>query len=86
MTLEELRMLPLTYTFGYSADDHAVRQYVNQEHGVARQVYTPRNPETWEWGNGEVSFMLLATREEFDTVEELHTALERVNSIRGGDE
>lgn len=77
MTLEELRMLPLTYTFGYSADDHAVRQYVNQEHGVARQVYTFRNPETLEWGNGEMSFMLLATKEEFDTVEELHAAMKK---------
>lgn len=77
MTLEELRMLPLTYTFGYSADDHAVRQYVNQEHGVARQVYTPRNTKTFEWGKGEVSFMLLATKEEFDTVEELHAAMKK---------
>lgn len=77
MTLEELRMLPLTYTFGYSANNHAVRQYVNQEHGIAKQVYTPRNPETLEWGNGEMSFMLLATKEEFDTVEELHAAMKK---------
>ena len=83
MTLEELRMLPLTYTFGYSADDHAVRQYVNQEHGVARQVYTTRNTKTFEWGKGEVSFMLLATKEEFDTVEELHAAIERAHGIGG---
>jgi hypothetical protein len=74
MTLEEFRLLPMQYKFGYSADDHALRQYVNEEYGIARQLYTPRNPDTCEWGKGENSFMLLATNEEFDTVGELYTA------------
>lgn len=68
MTLEELQKIPLQYTFGYSAEDHGLRQYVNQEHKIAKQVYTPRKISTGEWGNGEATFKLLDTGEEFDTI------------------
>jgi hypothetical protein len=71
MTLEELQAIPLQYTFGYSADSHGLRQYVNEEHQIAKQVITPRNKKTGEWGKGEVTFKLLDTKEEFDTIEGL---------------
>ena len=77
MTLDELRSIPLQYTFGYSADDHAVRQYISEDKLVAKQVYTPRDPETGLWGNGQISYMLVPTAQEFDTVEEL---LEAINA------
>ena len=51
MTLEELRAIPLQYTFGYSARDHALRQYQNVEHKIAKQVYTPRKISTGEWSD-----------------------------------
>lgn len=51
MTLEELRAIPLQYTFGYSAEDHALRQYQNVEHKIAKQVYTPRKISTGEWSD-----------------------------------
>ena len=75
MTLEELAAIPLQYTFGYSAEDHGLRQYVNQEHGIAKQVYTPRKISTGEWGNGKVTFKLLDTKEEFDTIQGLLDAI-----------
>ena len=75
MTLEELQLLRLQYRFGYSAEDHALRQYVNEEHGIAKQVYTPRKISTGEWGVGKAAYKLLKTGEEFDTVEELLAAI-----------
>lgn len=71
MTLEQLRALPMQYTFGYSADTHGLRQFVNIEHGIAKQVYTPRNTKTGEWGAGEVAYKMTDTGQEFDTIEEL---------------
>lgn len=75
MTLEELREIPLQYTFGYSADGHGLRQYVNVEHQIAKQVYTPRNKKTGEWGTGEATYKMLDTGEEFDTVADLLAAI-----------
>ena len=77
MTLEELKLIPLQYTFGYSAEDHGLRQYVNEEHGIAKQVYTPRKISTGEWGVGKAAYKLLKTNEEFDTVEELLAAINK---------
>ena len=71
MTKEELAAIPLQYTFGYSAEDHGLRQYINEEHQIAKQVYTPRKISTGEWGNGKTSYMLLDTKEEFDTIDGL---------------
>jgi hypothetical protein len=80
MTLEELRAIPLQYTFGYSAEDHGLRQYVNEEHKIAKQVYTPRNPKTLVWGDGKASFMLTDTGEEFDTIDGLLAAINKRES------
>jgi hypothetical protein len=71
MTLEELAAIPLQYTFGYSAEDHGLRQYINEEHQIAKQVITPRKISTGEWGKGKATFKLLDTKEEFDTIEGL---------------
>lgn len=71
MTLEELKEIPLQYTFGYSAEDHGLRQYVNEEHKIAKQVYTPRNKKTLVWGTGKSTYKLLDTGEEFDTIDGL---------------
>ena len=75
MTLEELQAIPLQYTFGYSADSHGLRQYVNEEHQIAKQVITPRNKKTGEWGKGEATFKLLDTGEELDTIQGLLDAI-----------
>lgn len=80
MTLEELKLIPLQYTFGYSADSHGLRQYVSEEHGIAKQVYTPRNKKTGEWGKGETTFKLLETGEEFNTLEGLLAAINKENT------
>jgi hypothetical protein len=69
MTLEELKLIPLQYTFGYSAEDHGLRQYVNQEHQIGKQVITPR--KKGQWCTGKATYMLLDTKEEFDTIEGL---------------
>jgi len=79
MTLEDLQKIPLQYTFGYSAEDHALRQYVNQEHKIAKQVYTPRKISTGEWGSGEATFKLLDTGEEFDTIAGLLAGINKRN-------
>jgi hypothetical protein len=77
MTLEELKAIPLKYTFGYSADSHGLRQFVNEEHGIAKCVYTPRNEKTGEWGKGETTFKLIETGEEFTTVADLLAAINK---------
>ena len=71
MTREELAAIPMKYTFGYSAEDHGLRQYVNEEHQIAKQVVTKRKISTGEWGNGKATFKLLDTGEEFDTIDGL---------------
>lgn len=75
MTLEELTKIPLKYTFGYSAEDHGLRQYVNEEHQIAKQVYTPRNPKTLVWGDGKTAYMLMDTKQEFDNINDLLKAI-----------
>jgi hypothetical protein len=75
MTLEELQAIPLQYTFGYSAEDHGLRQYINEEHQIAKQVITKRKISTGEWGKGEATFKLLDTGEEFDTIQGLLDAI-----------
>ena len=77
MTLEELRAIPMQYTFGYSAETHGLRQYLSDDNKFAKQVYTPRNKKTGEWGKGEVTFKLLETGEEFDTVAGLLAAINK---------
>jgi len=74
MTLEELAAIPLQYTFGYSANTHALRQYINEEHGIAKQVITPRSKKG-VWGKGKSTFKLLTTGEEFDTIQDLLNAI-----------
>jgi hypothetical protein len=75
MTLEELQKIPLQYTFGYSAESHAVRQYLSNDNLIVKQVYTPRNKKTGEWGTGETTFKLTDTNEEFSTLQELLDAI-----------
>ena len=77
MTLEELKALPLQYTFGYSADSHALRQYISDDNKIAKQVYTPRNKRTGEWGKGKATYKLLTTGEEFDTIDGLLAAINK---------
>lgn len=77
MTLEELKAIPLKYTFGYSAEDHGLRQYVSDDNKIAKCVYTPRNKKTGEWGKGETTFKLLETGEEFNTVADLLAAINK---------
>jgi hypothetical protein len=71
MTKEELAAIPLQYTFGYSAEGHGLRQYISDDNLIAKQVYTPRNKKTGEWGKGKTTFKLLDTGEEFDTIDGL---------------
>jgi len=75
MTLEELQAIPLQYTFGYSAEGHALRQYISDDNLIAKQVYTPRNKKTGEFGKGKATFKLLDTGDEFDTIQGLLDAI-----------
>lgn len=77
MTLEELKAIPLRYVFGYSADSHGLRQYISDDNKIAKQVYTPRNKKTGEWGKGETTFKLIETGEEFTTVADLLAAINK---------
>ena len=77
MTLEELKAIPLKYTFGYSAETHGLRQYISDDNKIAKQVYTPRDKKTGEWGKGQTTFKLLETGEEFDTIHALLAAINK---------
>jgi hypothetical protein len=79
MTFEELKATPMKYVFGYSAEDHGLRQYVSDDGLIAKQVYTPRNPKTLIWGDGKTTFMLTDTKEEFDTAQDLLNAINARN-------
>jgi hypothetical protein len=80
MKMEELLNITLKYTFGYSADDHGLRQYINEEHQIAKQVYTPRDPETLEWGFGESTYKMLDTGEEFENIDGLLAGINKRES------
>ena len=80
MTLEELQAIPLQYTFGYSADSCGLRQYISDDNKIAKQVYTPRNKKTGEWGKGQTTFKLLETGEEFTTIHGLLAAINKENT------
>jgi hypothetical protein len=82
MTFEELAAIPLKYTFGYSADSHALRQYQSEDGLIAKQVYTPRSKKTGKWGSGRATFMLTDTKEEFSTVQELLDAIYARNATK----
>jgi hypothetical protein len=71
LTYDEFCKLPLQYLFGYSAEDHGLRQHANQQHSIARQIYTPRKISSGEWGKGEVTFMMIDTGEVFDSARDL---------------
>ena len=77
MTLEELKAYPLQYTFGYSAETHGLRQYISDDNKIAKQVYTPRNKKTGEWGDGKTAYKLIETGEEFDTIHGLLAAINK---------
>ena len=77
MTLEELKATRLQYTFGYSADTHGLRQYISDDNKIAKQVYTPRDKKTGRWGDGQTTFKLLETGEEFDTLAGLLAAINK---------
>jgi hypothetical protein len=77
MTLEELRLVPFEYTFGYSAADHALRQYVNRDLQIAMQMITPKNPETGVWGVGKPVYKDLITGDEFDDLAGLLGAINK---------
>lgn len=71
LTYEEFCKLPMQYLFGYSAEDHGLRQHVNREHDIARQIITPRNPKTLVWGKGETAYMMTDTNEMFSSARDL---------------
>ena len=77
MTLEELKAIPLQYCFGYSAEDHGLRQFISDDNKIAKCAYTPRNPKTLVWGTGKTFFKLIETGEEFDTIEGLLAAINK---------
>ena len=77
MTLEELKAIPLQYCFGYSADSHGLRQYISDDNKIAKQVYTPRDKKTGRWGDGETTYKLIETGEEFDTIYGLLAAINK---------
>jgi hypothetical protein len=77
MTLEELKAIPLQYCFGYSAESHGLRQYISDDNKIAKCVYTSRDKKTGEWGDGQTTFVLLETGEEFDTIHGLLAAINK---------
>ena len=59
LTFEEFCEVPFTYVFGYSADTHAARRYINEEYGLVKETVTPRNKRTGEWGKGDSCFYMV---------------------------
>jgi hypothetical protein len=74
LTYEEFCELPLTYTSGISFDKFAIRQYQNFRHGIAKEVNTPYNPKTHQWGKPKVVYFMPDDKRNFDTPDQLYVA------------
>ena len=74
LTYEEFCELPLTYTQGIRLNDSAVRQYGNVELGYYKEVNTPYNERTGEWGTPKTVFYLVEDKRTFDTPDQLYVA------------
>jgi hypothetical protein len=74
LTYEEFCALPLTYTFGMSGDKFAIRQYMNTEHGICKETYTPLNALRHEWGKPTIVFYMPDDERTFDTPDQLYVA------------
>jgi hypothetical protein len=74
LTFEEFCMLPMQYRFGMSSDNSAQRLYRNDAIGLQKEVHTPRDPRTMQWGDGEVSLFLDNDPREFSTVADVYVA------------
>lgn len=74
LTFEELCGQPLEYRMGMSGDKGARRLYRNDALGIQKEVFTPRNPRTMEWGEGEAYYFVDGDPEEYRTVADLYVA------------
>ena len=72
----------MEYRTGMTFDTGAQRLYRNDQHGVQKEVYTPRNPATCEWGAGKAYFFLDGDGRTFDTSDQCYVAyMEKVCGV-----
>ena len=74
LTYEEFCAMPLQYTQGIRMNNCAVRQYGNVELGYYKEVNTPYNELTHEWGAPKVVFFMPDDPRNFDTPDQLYVA------------
>lgn len=83
LTYEEFCKLPFTYTFGLSLETGAHRQHTNEQTGVVREIYTPRDPKTWEWGKQQTWFYIKGADEIYTTPDQVYVAyMEKVCGVK----
>jgi hypothetical protein len=74
LTYEEFCAMPLQYTQGIRMNDSAVRQYGNVGLGFYKEVVTPYDERTGEWGTPTTVFYLPDDERTFDTPDQLYVA------------
>lgn len=83
LTFEEFCHLTMTYTTGISFETYAQRLYRNEEHGIQKETFTPRNARTMEWGLGRVFYFVDGDPREFTTLDQCYVAyMEKVCGVR----
>lgn len=83
LTFDEFCELPMQYTWGLSLETGAFRQYSNSQTGVARETYTPRNPDTGKWGKTKVWYYFKGNKEIYKTSDQIYLAyMEKVCGIK----
>lgn len=82
LTFEEFCQLPMTYTTGYSFESGAHRLYRNHAHGIQKEVFTKRNLNTLQWGNGKAYYFVDGDPRQFETVADCYVAyMEKVCGV-----
>jgi hypothetical protein len=82
MTSEEFESLRFSYQLGITKENGASRLYRNEEHGLQKEIHTPKDVKTGEWGEGVVAFFIDGDDTVYNSSDELYTALkakERIN-------
>jgi len=82
LTFEEFCNLPMQYTMGIAIGKKRQANVSRQFDWFAKEVVTPYNPKTMEWGEGRTYYFLDGDKRCFDTVDQVYVAyMEKVCGV-----
>lgn len=85
LTYEEFCAMPMQYVKGIRMRDSAIRQYGNIGLGFYKEINTPYDERTGEWGAPKVALYLSDDKRTFDTADQLYVAyMEKACGMEAG--